>query len=82
MEVSVWPISKKQTEHLAAEAKKETKCHVCSQTQGLTQVTVVGHDWGGVFAWNMALCYPERVRYVVLTVKYITLFTHNTVISD
>ncbi|KAG7328416.1 hypothetical protein KOW79_008360 [Hemibagrus wyckioides] len=31
---------------------------------GLTQVTVVGHDWGGVFAWNMALCYPERVRAV------------------
>ncbi|KAK3538343.1 hypothetical protein QTP70_035225 [Hemibagrus guttatus] len=31
---------------------------------GLTQVTVVGHDWGGVFAWNMALYYPERVRAV------------------
>ncbi|KAI5618940.1 bifunctional epoxide hydrolase 2, partial [Silurus asotus] len=32
---------------------------------GLTQVTLVGHDWGGVFAWNMALYYPERLRAVV-----------------
>ncbi|XP_062862779.1 bifunctional epoxide hydrolase 2 [Trichomycterus rosablanca] len=31
---------------------------------GLSQVTVVGHDWGGVLAWNMALCYPERLRAV------------------
>ncbi|KAM9465813.1 bifunctional epoxide hydrolase 2 [Clarias gariepinus] len=31
---------------------------------GLTQVTLVGHDWGGVFAWNMALYYPERLRAV------------------
>ncbi|KAF7704534.1 bifunctional epoxide hydrolase 2 [Silurus meridionalis] len=32
---------------------------------GLAQVTLVGHDWGGVFAWNMALYYPERLRAVV-----------------
>ncbi|XP_017332404.1 bifunctional epoxide hydrolase 2 [Ictalurus punctatus] len=31
---------------------------------GLAQVTVVGHDWGGVIAWNMALYYPERLRAV------------------
>ncbi|XP_066566329.1 bifunctional epoxide hydrolase 2 isoform X1 [Amia ocellicauda] len=32
---------------------------------GIPQVTLVGHDWGGVIVWNMARCYPERVRAVV-----------------
>uniref|UniRef100_A0AAY5EPV5 AB hydrolase-1 domain-containing protein n=1 Tax=Electrophorus electricus TaxID=8005 RepID=A0AAY5EPV5_ELEEL len=32
--------------------------------QGLAQVTLVGHDWGGVVAWNMAQCHPERLRAV------------------
>ncbi|KAK1793303.1 hypothetical protein P4O66_011691 [Electrophorus voltai] len=31
---------------------------------GLAQVTLVGHDWGGVVAWNMAQCHPERLRAV------------------
>ncbi|XP_076835394.1 bifunctional epoxide hydrolase 2 [Brachyhypopomus gauderio] len=31
---------------------------------GLAQVTVVGHDWGGMVVWNMAQCYPERLRAV------------------
>ncbi|NWI95969.1 HYES hydrolase, partial [Pitta sordida] len=31
---------------------------------GIPQVTLVGHDWGGAVAWNMALFYPERIRAV------------------
>uniref|UniRef100_W5NJ40 Bifunctional epoxide hydrolase 2 n=1 Tax=Lepisosteus oculatus TaxID=7918 RepID=W5NJ40_LEPOC len=31
---------------------------------GIPQVTLVGHDWGGLFVWNMAQCYPERLRAV------------------
>ncbi|NWV21955.1 HYES hydrolase, partial [Origma solitaria] len=32
--------------------------------QGIPQVVLVGHDWGGAVAWNMALFYPERLRAV------------------
>ncbi|NXD12195.1 HYES hydrolase, partial [Nothocercus nigrocapillus] len=31
---------------------------------GIAQAVLVGHDWGGVVVWNMALFYPERVRAV------------------
>ncbi len=29
--------------------------------KNLTQAHIVGHDWGGVVAWTLAACYPERV---------------------
>uniref|UniRef100_A0A8C3TWA5 Epoxide hydrolase 2 n=1 Tax=Catharus ustulatus TaxID=91951 RepID=A0A8C3TWA5_CATUS len=32
--------------------------------QGIPQVVLVGHDWGGAVAWNVALFYPERLRAV------------------
>ncbi|MGH0151609.1 UNVERIFIED_CONTAM: hypothetical protein FKN15_051617 [Acipenser sinensis] len=32
--------------------------------KGIPQVTLIGHDWGGSVVWNMAQCYPERVRAV------------------
>jgi len=32
--------------------------------QGIPQAVLVGHDWGGAVVWNMALFYPERVRWV------------------
>lgn len=35
--------------------------------QGIPQTVLVGHDWGGAVVWNMALFYPERVRWVPAT---------------
>ncbi|KTG03771.1 hypothetical protein cypCar_00032718 [Cyprinus carpio] len=32
--------------------------------QGIPQVTLVGHDWGGSLVWNMAQFHSERVRAV------------------
>uniref|UniRef100_A0A673L252 Bifunctional epoxide hydrolase 2-like n=1 Tax=Sinocyclocheilus rhinocerous TaxID=307959 RepID=A0A673L252_9TELE len=31
---------------------------------GIPQVTLVGHDWGGALVWNMAQFHSERVRAV------------------
>ncbi|XP_014118149.1 PREDICTED: bifunctional epoxide hydrolase 2, partial [Pseudopodoces humilis] len=31
---------------------------------GIPRVILVGHDWGGAVAWNVALFYPERLRAV------------------
>ncbi|XP_064267573.1 bifunctional epoxide hydrolase 2 isoform X2 [Passer domesticus] len=33
---------------------------------GIPQVVLVGHDWGGAMAWNVALFYPERLRAVAV----------------
>jgi soluble epoxide hydrolase/lipid-phosphate phosphatase len=32
---------------------------------GIEQAVVVGHDWGGIVAWQMALLAPQRVAAVV-----------------
>ncbi|MDQ4065753.1 MAG: alpha/beta hydrolase [Actinomycetota bacterium] len=34
---------------------------------GVSKATVVGHDWGGAFAFRMALDSPERVERLVIT---------------
>lgn len=31
---------------------------------GISQAVFIGHDWGSMVVWNMALFYPERVRAV------------------
>ncbi|XP_069340932.1 bifunctional epoxide hydrolase 2 isoform X3 [Eulemur rufifrons] len=31
---------------------------------GLSQAVFIGHDWGGMLVWSMALFYPDRVRAV------------------
>ena len=33
---------------------------------GILSAHVVGHDWGGVVAWNLAARHPERVRKLVV----------------
>ena len=33
---------------------------------GVERAVVVGHDWGGVVAWQFAMRYPERVRRLVI----------------
>lgn len=33
--------------------------------QGIPQAVLLGHDWGSMVVWNMALFYPERVRWVL-----------------
>jgi soluble epoxide hydrolase/lipid-phosphate phosphatase len=34
-------------------------------TFGLKKAVIVGHDWGGVIVWQMALMHPERVERVI-----------------
>lgn len=33
---------------------------------GIPTAHVVGHDWGGVIAWNLAIMHPERLRKLVV----------------
>ena len=33
---------------------------------GILTAHVIGHDWGGVIAWNLATHHPERVRKLVV----------------
>ena len=38
---------------------------------GIDQATIVGHDWGSIVAWTVAVTFPERVtRVVSLNVPY------------
>ncbi|GAB5570333.1 bifunctional epoxide hydrolase 2 isoform X2 [Prionailurus iriomotensis] len=43
---------------------------------GITQAVFIGHDWGGMLVWNMALFYPERVSSngITLCRKYLPDF--------
>jgi pimeloyl-ACP methyl ester carboxylesterase len=34
--------------------------------EGLTQASIVGHDWGGTIAWWLAMRVPQVVRHLVL----------------
>lgn len=34
-------------------------------TLGLERAVIVGHDWGGIIVWQMALMQPERVERVI-----------------
>lgn len=36
------------------------------QASGKGKATLVGHDWGGIVAWQVARTYPELLRYLVI----------------
>jgi epoxide hydrolase 4 len=45
---------------------------------GKDRVHVVGHDWGAVIAWSMAMQYPDRViRLAILNVPHPAVLQHN-----
>ncbi|KAI1499769.1 Alpha/Beta hydrolase protein [Biscogniauxia marginata] len=46
---------------------KKTTAHIAALIKATTDQPVIlgGHDWGGAFAWRLALYYPELVRAVV-----------------
>jgi pimeloyl-ACP methyl ester carboxylesterase len=40
-------------------------------TLGIKKSPVIGHDWGAVLGWNLAINHPERVeRYIALSVGH------------
>jgi pimeloyl-ACP methyl ester carboxylesterase len=42
-----------------------------TQALGREKAIIVGHDWGGIVAWTMAVLYPQRVsRLVALNAPY------------
>ncbi|HQR19270.1 MAG TPA: alpha/beta fold hydrolase [Burkholderiaceae bacterium] len=44
---------------------------------GIQKVRLVGHDWGAVQAWQLAIRHPERVeRYVALSVGHPEAYAH------
>lgn len=36
------------------------------QELGFDRAVVVGHDWGGTIAWNLALRYPQRLEKLII----------------
>jgi len=61
-----------------AEIDKYTQLHLVGDVIGLLdaleeeQAVLIGHDWGAVVAWNVALLRPDRIRGVAgLSVPYI-----------
>ncbi len=43
---------------------------------GYRQAVVVGHDWGGMLAWALAIAFPEQVeRLAVLNIPHPALFS-------
>lgn len=45
---------------------------------GFAKAVIVGHDWGGAIAWNVALTYPEIVeKFVVMNCPHPGIFIKN-----
>ena len=60
-----------------AEIEQYTQLHLVGDVLGIldalgeAQAALVGHDWGAIVAWNVALMRPDRIRGVVgLSVPY------------
>src|SRR5512132_1054700 len=42
---------------------------------GVEKVRLIGHDWGAVISWHLAIAHPERVdRYVAMSVGHPTAY--------
>ncbi|QBD75074.1 alpha/beta hydrolase [Ktedonosporobacter rubrisoli] len=60
-----------QTDSAGEDAEKYTRLHLAGDIVGLIdtlgeqQMVVVGHDWGALVAWDLAMMRPDRVRGVV-----------------
>ncbi|MEZ5007464.1 MAG: alpha/beta hydrolase [Chitinophagales bacterium] len=45
---------------------------------GFEKAVIVGHDWGGAVAWNIALNHPDVVeKFVVMNCPHPAIFIQN-----
>ncbi|KAL6055275.1 hypothetical protein STEG23_002455, partial [Scotinomys teguina] len=44
---------------------------------GYSKCVLIGHDWGGMIAWLIAICYPETIRKLI-----VINFPHPSVFTD
>lgn len=43
---------------------------------GYNKCMLIGHDWGGMIAWLVAICYPEMVtKLIVVNFPHPSVFT-------
>jgi pimeloyl-ACP methyl ester carboxylesterase len=66
-----WGIEAYSTDHLVSDAREMI------WTLGYERATIVGHDWGGVVAWRLAMDYPEAVeQLIVMNAPHPEAFAH------
>ncbi|OBS72092.1 hypothetical protein A6R68_13329 [Neotoma lepida] len=47
-------------------------------TPGYSKCVLIGHDWGGMIAWLIAICYPEMImKLIVINFPHPSVFTGN-----
>lgn len=54
----------------------EIKAQICVYVVGYNKCVLIGHDWGGMIAWLVAICYPEMVtKLIVVNFPHPSVFT-------
>lgn len=54
----------------------EIKACVYVYVVGYNKCVLIGHDWGGMIAWLVAICYPEMVtKLIVVNFPHPSVFT-------
>lgn len=54
----------------------EVKARICVCVVGYNKCVLIGHDWGGMIAWLVAICYPEMVtKLIVVNFPHPSVFT-------